>query len=103
MAKYAELAVIKSKMLNLVSDVNYLNICFQIQPDGINTSQVGHFTIAVRNELFKNADAMVNYAEIDGKTCMRLVTANYDLNTKHIDQLFSDIESNANKLLTNYN
>jgi glutamate/tyrosine decarboxylase-like PLP-dependent enzyme len=103
MAKYAELAVIKSKMLNLVSDVNYLNICFQIQPDGINTSQVGHFTIAVRNELFKNADAMVNYAEIDGKTCMRLVTVNYDLNTKHIDQLFSDIESNANKLLTNYN
>lgn len=102
MAKYAELKVIKSKILNLVSDVNYLNICFQIQPDGINISQVGSFTVAVRDELFKNADAMVNYAEIDGKTCMRLVTANYDLSTMHIDQLFSDIESNAYKLLTNY-
>ena len=86
----------------MVSDVNYLNICFQIQPDGINISQVGSFTVAVRDELFKNANAMVNYAEIDGKTCMRLVTANYDLSTMHIDQLFSDIESNAYKLLNNY-
>jgi len=102
MAKYAEVKVIKSKILNLVSDVNYLNICFQIQPDGINMSQVESFTVAVRDELFKNADAMVNYAEIDGRICMRLVTANYDLSTKHIDQLFSDIESTSHKLLTNY-
>ena len=102
MAKYAEVKVIKSKILNLVSDVNYLNICFQIQPDGINMSQIESFTVAVRDELFKNADAMVNYAEIDGRICMRLVTANYDLSTKHIDQLFSDIESTAHKLLMNY-
>ena len=65
-------------------------------------SQVESFTVAVRDELFKNADAMVNYAEIDGRICMRLVTANYDLSTKHIDQLFSDIESTVHKLLTNY-
>ena len=45
---------------------------------------------------------MVNYAEIERKTCMRLVTTNYDISTLHIDQLFSDIESNAYKLLTNY-
>ena len=102
MAKYAEVKVIKSKILNLVSDVNYLNICFQIQPDGINMSQVESFTVAVRDELFKNADAMVNYAEVDGRICMRLVTAYYDLSTKHIDQLFSDIESTSHKLLTNY-
>jgi hypothetical protein len=68
----------------------------------MNINQVGIFTVAVRDELFKNGDAMVNYAEIDGRICMRLVTVNFDLNTKHIDQLFSDIESNAYKLLTNY-
>ena len=53
MAKYAEIKVIKSKILNLISDVNYLNICFQIQPDGINMSQIESFTVAVRDELFK--------------------------------------------------
>jgi len=102
MAKYAESIITKSKILNLISDVNYLNICFQIKPGGMNINQVGIFTVAVRDELFKNGDAMVNYAEIDGRICMRLVTVNFDLNTKHIDQLFSDIESNAYKLLTNY-
>ena len=65
-------------------------------------SQVESFTVAVRDELFKNSDAMVNYAEIDGQNCMRLVTVNYDLNTKHIDQLFLDIESTADKLLPDF-
>ena len=82
--------------------MDYLNICFQIQPDGINIRQAGKFTIAVRDELFKNGDAMVNYAEIDGNTCMRLVTANYDLNTAHIDQLFLDIESTADRLISDF-
>ena len=102
MAKYSEQKVQKSKILKQVSDVDYLNICFQIQPDGINIRQAGKFTIAVRDELFKNGDAMVNYAEIDGNTCMRLVTANYDLNTEHIDQLFLDIESTADRLVSDF-
>ena len=77
MAKYAEQKVIKSKILMHLSEVFYLNICFQIHPDGIGHSQVGRFTVAVRDELFKNAHAMVNYTEVDGRECMRLITANY--------------------------
>ena len=45
---------------------------------------------------------MVNYAEIEGRTCMRLVTANYDLKKEHIDQLFSDIESTADTLVPDF-
>jgi len=102
MAKYAEKKVDQSKILKKVSDVPYFNICFQIQPDSISNRQVERFTIAVRNQLFKNADAMVNYAEIEGKTCMRLVTVNYDLDKEHIDQLFFDIESTSDKLISDF-
>ena len=85
MAKYAGQKVKKSKILKHVSDVFYLNICFQIQPDGIGHSQAGRFTVAVRDELLKNAHAMVNYAEVEGRECMRLITANYELKKEHID------------------
>jgi len=102
MARYAEKQVNLSEILKQVSDVPYLNICFQIQPASISNSQVDRFTIAVRDELFKNADAMVNYAEIEGRTCIRLVTANYDLKKEHIDQLFSDIESTADTLVPDF-
>ena len=102
MAKYAEQKVKKSKILKHLSDVFYLNICFQIQPDGIGHSQAGRFTVAVRDELFKNAHAMVNYAAVEGRECMRLITANYELKKEHIDQLFLDIESTADKLLPDF-
>ena len=90
------------KILKQVSEVSYLNICFEIQPDGISHNDAGRFTVAVRNELLKNAHAMVNYAEIDGRECMRLIIANYDLKKEHLDQLFLNIESAANKLLSSF-
>ena len=102
MAKYAEQKVKKSKILKQVSEVSYLNICFQIQPGSIGHSQASRFTVAVRNELFKNAHAMVNYADVQGRKCMRLITANYELKKEHLDQLFSDIESTAEKLLPDF-
>ena len=102
MARYAENKVNQSKILKQISDVSYLNICFQIQPDGISNSHVGRFTVAVRDELFQNADAMVNYAEIESQTCMRLITVNYDLKREHLDQLFSDIESTAERILPRF-
>jgi len=63
---------------------------------------VGRFTVAVRDELFKNAHAMVNYTEVEGRECMRLITANYELKKEHLDQLFLDIESTADKLLPDF-
>jgi len=45
---------------------------------------------------------MVNYADVQGRKCMRLITANYELKKEHLDQLFSDIESTAEKLLPDF-
>ena len=102
MAKYSEQKLQNSKILIQVSDVEYLNICFQVKPDGLNLEDVSRFTIAVREELLKEGKAMVNYAEIDGETCIRLITANYELNTEHIDKFFRDIENIADNLIPDF-
>ena len=91
-----------SKILKQVSDVEFLNICFQVKPEELQDLDTCRFTIAVRDELLNRGKAMVNYAEIDGKTCIRLITANYELNVRHIDIFFQDIESTANNLLPNF-
>ena len=102
MAKYAEDKLHNSKILKQVSDVEFLNICFQVKPEELQDLDTCRFTIAVRDELLNKGKAMVNYAEIDGKTCIRLITANYELNVRHIDIFFQDIENTAKSLLPNF-
>ncbi|MDG1545185.1 MAG: pyridoxal-dependent decarboxylase [Candidatus Poseidoniia archaeon] len=102
MAKYAEEKINSSEKLVLISPVNYLNLCFQIKPKGLNVKQINDFTIAIRHKLLEKGKAMVNYAKIDDNDCIRLVTVNPDLTTEHLDTFFRNIEEVSGLLLKEY-
>ena len=99
MAKYAESKVSDSDILQMLSPVESLNICFQVQPQTLNNDKWNDLTILVRERLMESADIMVNYATIKDKTCIRLITVNFDLTTEHLDQFFDHIETLALELV----
>jgi len=99
MAKYAEEKIESSETLVLISPVNYLNLCFQVKPNGLTTEQVDEFTIAIRHKLLEKGKAMVNYAKIKDKSCIRLITVNPDLTTEHLDTFFENVEEMSILLL----
>ena len=88
-----------SEILVLISPVNYLNLCFQVKPNGLTTEQVDEFTIAIRHKLLEKGKAMVNYAKIKDKSCIRLITVNPDLTTEHLDTFFENVEEMSILLL----
>ena len=92
----------KSSVLNLISPVESLNICFQPQPKKLNKNQWNKFTIYLRNQLIDDGRVMVNYATIKNISCLRLVTVNFDQRKKHIDNFFDIIEETSIKILNNY-
>ena len=99
MAKYAEEKIKSSENLVLISPVSYLNLCFQVKPKGLPDEKVDEFTIAIRHKLLENGKAMVNYAKIKNKNCIRLVTVNPDLTTEHLDTFFRNVEETSILLL----
>ena len=99
MANYAEEKIKSSDNLKLLSPVNYLNICFQVLPKDLKPKKINAFTIAIRDKLLEKGKAMVNYAHIEDKTCIRLVLANPDLTKVHLDSFFKNIENIAISLL----
>ena len=103
MAKYAEEKIKSSENLVLISPVNYLNLCFQVKPKGLPTGKVDEFTIDIRHKLLEKGKAMVNYAKIEDKSCIRLVTVNPDLTTEHLDTFFRNIEETSILLLKEVN
>ena len=103
MAKYAEEKIKSSESLVLISPVNYLNLCFQVKPKGLPTGKVDEFTIDIRHKLLEKGKAMVNYAKIEDKSCIRLVTVNPDLTTEHLDTFFRNIEETSILLLKEVN
>ena len=103
MAKYAEEKIKSSENLVLISPVNYLNLCFQVKPKGLPTGKVDEFTIEIRHKLLEKGKAMVNYAKIEDKSCIRLVTVNPDLTTEHLDTFFRNIEETSILLLKEVN
>tara|TARA_Y100001970_G_scaffold244726_1_gene311154 strand:+ start:2405 stop:3802 length:1398 start_codon:yes stop_codon:yes gene_type:complete len=89
---YAQEKVEISDNLVLISTSNYLNLCFQVCPKGLDRDKANTFTKKVRDSLLQEGKAMVNYAQIDDKTCIRLVLANYSLTETEIDTFFDNIE-----------
>jgi len=92
LVSYAQKRVEKSNNLKLISSSNYLNLCFQAHPKYLEKGEVNDFTKKVRDALLQKNKAMVNYAQIDNKTCIRLVLANYALTEVEIDTFFDNVE-----------
>ena len=99
MAQYARNKIEASKLLKLITPVESLNICFQIQPEAIQPSDWNNFNIQVREEILENGKIMVNYASIKDTTCFRLITSNFKRNQKDLDFFFSEIEKTVFSLL----
>jgi glutamate/tyrosine decarboxylase-like PLP-dependent enzyme len=101
MALYAKEKIESSTLLKLINTVESLNVCFQIQPNSLESSDWNQFNIFVREKLLSEGKLMVNYANINSTTCIRLVTSNFKLKQKDLDYFFFELEKTANDLLTN--
>ena len=102
LANYSEKKVNRSPILKLISPVESLNICFQLQPEQLHKNQWNNFTISVRNKLIDGGQVMVNYAYIGEVSCIRLITVNFEQDKKHLDNFFNIVEKTSFKILKKY-
>ena len=103
LAKYAETKIHESSNLTMVSAVESLNICFRIEPSELEEGQWDILTAKVRESLIMDGDLMVNYATIKNKSCIRLVTVNFEQTYEDLDYFFYSLENTINKVLSTYN
>lgn len=99
MAQYAKEKIESSTLLHLITPIESLNVCFQIQPNSLQKSDWNQFNIIVRDKMLAEGKLMVNYANIDSTTCIRLVTSNFKLKKKDLDFFFSELENITSGLL----
>ena len=99
MAQYAKEKIETSTLLHLITPIESLNVCFQIQPNSLQKSDWNQFNIIVRDKMLAEGKLMVNYANIDSTTCIRLVTSNFKLKKKDLDFFFSELENITSGLL----
>ena len=99
MAQYAKEKIDSSTLLHLITPIESLNVCFQIQPNSLQKSDWNQFNIIVRDKMLAEGKLMVNYANIDSTTCIRLVTSNFKLKKKDLDFFFSELENITSGLL----
>ena len=99
LAKYAESKVNNSRLFKMISPVESLNVCFQLQPEELNESEWNEFTIRVRDKLADEGKIMVNYANINNSSCIRLIVVNFNLRRHHLDTFFESLEITCKKIL----
>ena len=99
MAQYAKEKIETSSLLHLITPIESLNVCFQIQPDSLPKPDWNTFNINVRDKMLSDGKLMVNYANVNSITCIRLVTSNFKLKKKDLDFFFYEIEQTTSVLL----
>ena len=99
MAQYANEKIAASSFLHLITPIESLNVCFQIQPDSLPKSEWNTFNINVRDKMLSDGKLMVNYANINSITCIRLVISNFKLKKKDLDFFFYEVEKTTSVLL----
>ena len=99
LAKYSESKVKSSSLFKMVSPVESLNVCFQIQPEELSQGEWNTFTKKVRNRLIDQGEIMVNYANIGDISCIRLIIVNFNLRKHHLDTFFESLEITSKETL----
>ena len=78
----------------LVSPVSSLNICFRYVPDPTQSVQViDHATREARTKLTQSGRLLVNFAQVQGRPCWRVVLSNFGLDETLVDRAFDEIET----------
>ena len=103
LAKYAETKIQGISNLKMVSAVESLNICFRIEPSELDEREWDSLTTKVRESLITDGELMVNYAKIGSKSCIRLVTVNFEQTYEDLNYFFHSLEKTINKVLITYN
>ena len=65
MAQYAKEKIETSSLLHLITPIESLNVCFQIQPDSLPKSDWNTFNVNVRDKILSDGKLMVNYANVN--------------------------------------
>ena len=65
MAQYAKEKIETSSLLHLITPIESLNVCFQIQPDSLPKSDWNTFNVNVRDKMLSDGKLMVNYANVN--------------------------------------
>ena len=97
MAAYAEEIVKKTPQLQLLVPRQSFSICFRYIPDQF--SDLNEFNLKLRELLRKSGKSLVNYGYIDKTLCIRLITANAELEKSDIDLFFDNLMQAANELI----
>ena len=87
-----------SPQAQIIGPAPFLNILFQIQPSGVGSDRYDDLNIAICNKLASDGNAFVDYASWGGRTGIRLVLANQDVNKDYLDRFLELCLSTGNDL-----
>ena len=97
LAARAEAIVNAHDCLKLVTPRESLNLCFQYIPQNSQHTP-NEMTLKIRQALWSEGVAMVNYAQIDDMVVFRLVTCNNQTSLEDIERFFDGLMAIAQRL-----
>ncbi len=89
MANYATDKISHCAELELIAPRQFLNICFRYVPR--DRSNIDQFNLELRDRLVKSGKSLVNYASWNGKTMIRLILANPEIDQTDLDRFFANV------------
>ncbi len=93
MSAYAEEIVKEHPRLELMAPRQSFNVCFRYVPEF--ETDLNEFNLALRENLRKSGQSMVNFGFIGKELTIRLVTSNGELTKTDIEQFFDNLLSTA--------
>lgn len=95
LAAYAEEFIARHPRLELLTTRPSVNLCFRMKPAAPHAN-IDNFNLKLRDKLYKNGLAMINYTNLDGKLiALRLMLVNADLDFDDLDCFFDKLLKTA--------
>ena len=89
--EYLTAKVVENPRLRLVSEPEYLNVCFQVIPNN-KSLEINQYNIDLRFKLVKAGRFLVNYSsDPDGEIYFRFVFVNSATSREHIDYFLEEL------------
>lgn len=88
-----------SSQLELLADASYLNVLFRFNPGtGLTEAQLRTLNIEICKIMMRSGGPYVDYAQYKGRTGIRLILANGEVNAGHIERLITKVERVGDEL-----
>ncbi len=95
--------------LTIASDFECLHqpqtniLCFRYQSEDAQYMEGFDFQIAIRNKIKEEGKFFISKVEVQGKTALRVVFMNHEINIEHFRSLLDEIRSIGQKIASNNN